>query len=341
MKRYLLIFILAILLTACTTNNNETTEEEHAHDTEHTDEHTDEHHHEHGAEAEELSLPTLQPVERGEQPLKVVATTSIIGDVVAQVGGETIALTTLIQPGQDPHAYTPGTQELTVVADAHVIFVNGWDLEESLVEDLENISQDIPLIPISANIQPLAIGEEGSYADPHVWLNSHHVEQWVNNVAQVLSMTDPTNETTYTENANRYLAELAELDTYVQTELAKIPESNRFLVTNHDAFAYFAHAYEFTVVGTVIPSASSLSEPSASDLVELIEEMREYNVCTIFTETTVSDSLAQTVSAELSDCEQVAVQPLYTGALGEADSGDNSYIEMFRSNVDNIVRLLQ
>ena len=139
----------------------------------------------HATDAEMLTLPELTAAELDGAPLKVVATTSIIGDVVAQVGGKAIDLTTLMGPGQDPHSFEPSARELTAVADAHVIFVNGWDLEEALAQDLADIAGDVPLVPISANIEPLAFGEDGHEAeadehdhgsvDPHVWFSAANV----------------------------------------------------------------------------------------------------------------------------------------------------------------------
>jgi ABC-type Zn uptake system ZnuABC Zn-binding protein ZnuA len=108
-------------------------------------------------------------------------------------------------------------------------------------------------------------------------------------------------------------------------------------VTNHDTFSYFAQEYGFSVLGTVIPTASTLAEPSASDLAGLIKAMEGQGVCTIFTEITVSDTLAKTVAAELDGCDQVQVLQLYTGAVGPSGSGADSYISMFRHNVDMIV----
>ncbi|MCP4416681.1 MAG: zinc ABC transporter solute-binding protein, partial [Chloroflexi bacterium] len=121
------------------------------------DAHEDEDEHEAGeAGAEMLILPELPAAELNGGLLRVVATTSIVGDVVAQVGGgEAIDLTILIGPGQDSHSYQPTAQDLTAVASAHVIFINGWDLEEGLVDDLETIGEGVPLVPISANIEPL------------------------------------------------------------------------------------------------------------------------------------------------------------------------------------------
>lgn len=337
--------------------NEHNDEDEEAHDDAH--EEGDEH------ETEMLVLPDLNAVELNSEPLRVVATTSIIGDVVAQVGGEAVDLTVLIGPGQDSHSYEPVAQDLTAVANAHVIFVNGWNLEEGLVDDLVTIGEEALVVPISANIEPLEFGkgthkpdeenenheegeehEEGdehghSGADPHVWFNIHNVEQWVENVEHVLGYLDPANADTYQANAGTYATALADLKTYTTAQLNTIPEENRFLVTNHDSFSYFAEAYGFTVLGTVIPGVSTVAEPSASDLANLITEMETYSVCTLFTETTVNDALAQTVSAELDGCETVQVLKLYTESFGSDGSDVDSYIKLFRANVDTIVSGLQ
>ncbi len=291
-----------------------------------------------------LTLPALEAAELNGEPLKVIATTSIIGDVVAQVGGDAIELITLMEAGQDPHSYQPGAQALTAVSQADVIFVNGWDLEESLVQDLAKISEDVPMVPISANIEPLTTDDDGHEhdgVDPHVWFSIDNVKQWTENVAQALSERDPDHAQTYQDNAAAYLTKLDELQTYAEEQFAQIPADKRFLVTNHDSLSYLAHDYSFELVGTIIPAASTLAEPSANDLANLITAMDTRNVCTIFTEANISDTLAQTVAAELNNCATVQVLPLYTGAVGPAGSGADSYIGMFRANVDTIVKGLR
>ncbi len=302
------------------------------------------------AAADMLMLPELEPVELNGERLRVAATTSIIGDVVAQVGGDAIDLTVLIAPGQDPHSYQPSAQDLAAVAEAHVVFVNGWDLEESLARDLTEIGAKGHVVPISANIEPLAFGEsshdhdeEGnephpqSSADPHVWFSVGNVEQWVENVVTMLSDLDPANGERYERNASAYMMRLDELKAYAEAQMATIPESNRFLVTNHDAFGYLAHEFDLTILGTIIPGMSTLAEPSANDLAKLIGEMEKYGVCSLFTETTVSDTLAQTVATELENCAEVQILQLYTGAVGPTGSSTDSYITMYRANVDTIV----
>ena len=305
---------------------------------------------------ERLTLPDLEAAGLDGAPLKVVATTSIIGDVLAQVGGSAIEQITLMEPGQDPHSYEPTPQDMATVSEAHVIFVNGWDLEEALVHDLKDIAEGIPIVPVSANIEPLAFGGQAheeeetdrdgdehphTGADPHTWFSVHNVEQWVENIKRVLSDLDPANAEAYERNAQAYLAELEELNAYVETQLASIPVKNRFLVTNHNSFGYLARDYDLEVLGTVIPTVSTLAEPSASDLAALIQEMGERGICTLFTETTLSDKLAQTVAAELDGCDEVHVFKLYSGAVGPPGSGADSYIGMFRHNVDTIVQGLK
>ena len=290
-----------------------------------------------------LALPEVSAVELNGRPLRVVATTSIIGDVVAQVGGEAIELTTLMTPGQDPHSYQPGAAQLTAVSDADVLFLNGWDLEESLVSTLQTIGALKLFVPISASIKPLPFGEgdEHGGADPHVWLDVANVQQWTRNVQQVLSELDPAHAAEYAANAAAYLAQLETLQNEVKEEVATIPPEKRLLVTNHESLNYFALAYGFETVGTVIPAASTLAEPSAGELAALVEVMRERGVCTIFTETTVSDTLAQTVAAELEGCVAVEVHPLYTGSLGVAGGGADSYVGMMRNNAAKVAEGLR
>lgn len=321
---------------------------EHSHEGEHE-------HEEHSDEVEMLTLPPLQPAALDGGRLRVVATTSIIGDVVGQVGGEAIALTVLMGPGMDPHSYQPSAQDLTLVEEAHVVFVNGWNLEEGLARDLEKVAGGV-VAPVSAGISPLLFdehaeehaepeeeeeeGEEAhkhAGADPHVWFSIHNVEKWVENIEHVLSALDPAHAQTYAANAEAYLQELEALKADVAAQLEQIPPEKRVLVTNHDSFSYFAHEYGFEILGTVIPASSTLAEPSAADLSDLIQRMQEHGVCAIFTETTVSDSLAQTIAAELRGCAEVKVIPLYTGALGPPGSGADSYLGMFRANIAAIV----
>ncbi|MFW6070713.1 MAG: metal ABC transporter solute-binding protein, Zn/Mn family, partial [bacterium] len=256
-------------------------------------------------------MPETEALVTDGERLQVVATTSIVGDVVGNVGGDLIDLTVLMGAGQDPHSYEPAAADLTAAARAHLIFVHGWDLEEGLRDDLSRVSEGALIAPVAANIEPLVRGQEDEEeaheddheddhdhgaVDPHTWLDPHLVVQWVDNVETMLSAADPANSEAYAANAGAYREELAALIATFDGQLAQIPPQRRKLVTNHDALAYFAEAYDFEIVGTVIPGSSTLAEPSASSLASLVRDMEQAGMCTIFTETTVSAQLAQTAA---------------------------------------------
>lgn len=317
-------------------------------------------------EARTLTLPQLDPAELDGRQLRVVATTDVIGDVVQQIGGDHINLTTLMATGQDPHSYEPSTGDIATVARADVIFVNGWGLEEALLETLEQTAEHGPLVPTSAGVSPLSFGAEHDHAeehedegahddehnaehdaghdeehahgavDPHVWLDPDNVLQWAENVAAVLGDLDPANAELYQENAGAYISRLEELIDYMQAQTAQIPPEQRKLVVTHDSLGYFAHRFDFDVIGAVIPGSSTLAEPSAGELANLITAMEQAGVCTVFVDTTVNRALAETVAGELATCNEVHIVELYTGSLGPDDSPAGTYIGMMQANTDAI-----
>ena len=298
-----------------------------------------------GTEMAVLTLPQIEMADLDSDKLRVVATTSIIGDVVAQVGGETIDLKVLINAGQDSHSYEPGARDLTAAADAHVIFINGWGLEEGLLDNLANVSDTAVLVPVSADIIPLFFTaendvEQSSHVDPHVWLDPQNVQQWVKNIEQVLTALDPTHASVYEANAMAYLQELDALLDYMDAQVASIPVARRKLVTNHDALGYLAARYDFTLIGTILPGGSTLAEPSASDLTQLARAMRAADTCAIFTETTANVELAQATAAELDNCQEVQILSLYIEAISP-DSEADSYLNMMRTNINLLVKGLQ
>ena len=285
---------------------------------------------------ERLTLPVLAP-HTGDAPLRVVATTGLVGDVVGRVGGAAIDLTVLMGPGQDPHSYQPGAADLAAVADADLIFVNGWNLEEGLLADLAAIA-GAPFVPVSAGITPRRIESDHGHdhdhgpADPHVWQDVGHVGQWAENVRLALRAADPANAAIYDANAAAYRATLAELAAELRQTLAAIPAERRVFVTNHDNLGYFTAAYDFTSVGAVIPSVSSLAEPTAAGLAALIDTMRATGVCAVVVEANAADDLARVLQNELTGCDEVRLIALYTDALGAAGSAADNYPGLMRAN---------
>ncbi len=291
-------------------------------------------------------LPELRPLGLAPgQKLRAVATTNIVGDVVRNVAGDAIALTVLLRVGQDPHSYQPVPSDLTAVSDAQVVFASGFGLEEFLADMLENVGGERYLIYVSAGIEPhMGHGhadeehadDEHQAVDPHVWFDVRHVMTWAENIAQALSALDPENATQYAANAAAYQAELAKLDQWIMDQIAQIPEANRRLVTNHEAFGYYAERYGLEQVGAIYPVSPS-AEPSAQDIARLETSIRELGVKAVFAESTVNPRLAQRVAQDTG----LQIVPLYSGSLGEPGTGAESYIEMMRYNTNAIVAALR
>jgi ABC-type Zn uptake system ZnuABC Zn-binding protein ZnuA len=277
----------------------------------------------------------------------VVATTNILGDVVKNVGGERVQLTTLMGAGVDPHTYVPTPSNTAAIHDAHVVFANGAGLESDLEEMFESAGGAATLIYVSAELELLASpaghrdGDAGlehneDDMDPHVWFSVPNVIRWVQSIEHTLGTLDPGNKGYYQENAASYARQLEELDAWVQEQVATIPEANRKLVTNHPAFGYLADRYGLEQLGAIFPVSPS-SEPSAQDIAALQDAIRAFSVPAVFTESTVNAKLAEQVARDTG----VRLVQLYSGSLGESGSGVESYLELMQYDVKAIVGALQ
>jgi len=291
-------------------------------------------------------MPPLSPVALGGgEKLKVVATTSIVGDVVQNVGGGEIDLRVLMPVGTDPHSFEPTPRDMATVADAHVVFANGVGLEaflDSLLESADaagrvvHVSHDVELIALEGKLErEERHGHEG--ADPHTWFDPRNVMVWARNIEHALSTLDPVNAEAYATNAEAYKVKLKELDAWIREQLAPVPEGNRKLVTDHTAFSYFVHRYGFEQVGAIFPGYSTLTEPSAKDLAALEDAVREFDVKAIFVGLTVNPDLAERVA----DDTGTKLVFLYVGSLSEAGSPASDYLSLMRYNVSAIVEALR
>jgi len=428
-----------------------------------------------------------------EERLQIVGSHSILSDVIANVAGDVADVTSMMPRGADPHSFQSTPSDLTVLADADVVFINGAFFEEGLLEAIENAGDDMNIVTASSCVEIIAFGghddhsdeehaheegedhgdeehaheededhehgneehnemgdmsalamlceqhygemealhedshdygdeehdheegeehsdeehdheedhehsdeehdheedhehsdeesdehehnheeghvetlgalyaadcgeghgdhgeEEGEHeeddehghdhgaCDPHVWMEPHNVMYWAMLIRDTLIELDPANAETYTANASSYLETVDTLvHDFVMPMVETLPEENRVLITNHDAFGYFAARYEFEIVDTIIPSFSTLVGSSTADVAETIDLIREQDVPAIFAETTVSDDLVQQIADETG--VQVAV--LYSGSLSEADGPASTYIDYIRYNVTTIVEAL-
>jgi len=279
--------------------------------------------------------------------LFVVTTTSILGDVVAQVGGELIDVTVLIPADVDPHSYEPTPRDLAAVADADLVFVNGLGLEGFLEAVVANARADAYVVEVSQNVAAIEFGGEDEHeeaeaeeheegVDPHVWMDPNNVIIWTEVIADELAAMDPDNRATYAANGEAYIAELQALDAWALEQVGTLEPSQRILVTDHDALGYFAAHYGFEVVGLVVSGTSTLAEPSAGDLAALEAHIADFGAPAIFVGVSVNPDLAEQVAADTG----VQVVPIYTGALSGTDGPAASYLELMRYDVRAIVGAL-
>ena len=282
--------------------------------------------------------------------LKVVASTTIVGDVVAQVGGEHIDLTVLFPVGADPHTFDPRPQDIAAISDAQVIFISGLGLEESLQATLDANASGT-LVQVSDGINVRALDEQTHQdddrtgeddhdhegGDPHTWTDPNNVIVWTENIASALSEADPANTAIYRSNAETYINELRELDAWIRSEVASIPPERRKLVTDHLALSYFADEYGFEKVGALIGSFSTNASPSAKEIAALEDLIRVQNVPAVFVSKTANATLAEQVAQDTGT--QVVL--VYTGSLTAPGGEADSYLAFMKYNVNAIIEALK
>lgn len=278
--------------------------------------------------------------------LNVLATTSIVADVVARIGSEHVTVAVLLPPGTDPHTFAPRPQDAAAIADAAIVFANGAGLEEFLHPLLESAGATDKLVEVVAGIELLPFeeehlegdeGDEHEGGDPHTWMDPNNVILWAKNIAAALSAADPEHAADYEANAAAYIVELRDLDAWIRSEVAQVPAESRLLVTDHGVFSYFADEYGFTQVGTITGSFSTNASPSAQELAALEDDIRSFGVRAVFVGETANQSLAEQVAADTG----IQIVIIYHEALTDDSGPVPSYLEFMRYNVSAIVEALK
>ena len=274
--------------------------------------------------------------------LQAVATTTIVADIVRNIGGDRIELDTLLPVGADPHSFQPAPRDLARLAQAEVIFVNGAGLEEFLLPLIEGANPDAMLVDVSAGIPLLepSAGEaetEHSEGDPHVWTDPNLVLTWVQNIAEALSAVDPGGAALYQSNADSYSQELLALDVWVREQVETVAPEHRRLVTDHQVLGYFAQAYGFEQVGAILPGFSTVTEPTARELAALEDAIHDLGIKAVLLGNTISPTLAQQVAQDTG----VNLVTIYTGSLSEPGGPAGTYLDYIRYNVQAIVEALK
>ena len=276
--------------------------------------------------------------------LNVVVTTTILTDLVKNIGGDLINLQGLMGAGVDPHLYKASEGDVSKLFNADVIFYNGLHLEGKLVAIFEKMEAKKTTVALGDFLPKEGLISSDYFAsnyDPHVWFNIQYFKEFSNQVTTVLSTKDPKNKERYQANNISFQQELDVLQTTVKNKIASLDPQKRILITAHDAFNYFGKNYGFKVVG--LQGLSTATEAGVQDVQQLSEYIIEHKVKAIFVESSVPRRTIEALEAAvLSKGHQVSIGgSLYSDALGDVGSVEGTYIGMFLYNVKTIVNALQ
>jgi zinc/manganese transport system substrate-binding protein len=273
---------------------------------------------------------------------------NVLADVAAETFGDQVELIDVMPRGVDPHSFQISPAEAGPIYDADLVIANGLNHEEGLARVIRNAeAEGVPLLEIAPLVDPLPYRAdvvededvERGALDPHFFTDPVRMAEAPHLMVDALLEVAPDlDETALRERADAYVARLEQLHLEIEEILATVPEDRRYLVTNHSVFNYFAQRYGFTEVGAVLPSGTTLASPSPADLEDLAATIEEYDVPAIFADIGAPDRLAQALADEV-DVE-VEIVALYTETLGEDGSGAETYIDMQRTNAQEIARAL-
>lgn len=288
-----------------------------------------------------LGLTALPAHALTREPIPVAATFSILGDMVKEIGGERVRLTTIVGPNMDAHGYEPTPKDAKALNEAKVLVLNGLDFEPWLPRLVEASGFKGRQVLASDGVQVRHLGKGESHSgraevDPHAWQDLNNGKIYVRNIAAGLSKADPRNAAYYEGRATGYLARMKSLDTEVRAAMASIPPERRRVISSHDAFGYFGAAYGIEFIP--LAGLSNQSEPSAGELAKLIESARQANVSGIFIENMGNPALAQQVARET---DTLMGGTLYSDALGPADAPAATYLGMLSWNAGRLVYVLK
>ncbi len=270
-------------------------------------------------------------------PVKVVASFSVLGDIVRQIAGDHADVITLVGPNGDAHTFDPSPADAAKLADAALVVSNGLGLDGWLERLAKSADYKGAVAVASDGIQARHMTEvEGStkkeVTDPHAWQNLQNGVIYVRNIEAALEMADPTNATAYKHAAEKYTSELLALDAEIRLAFTAVPKAKRRVITSHDAFGYFGAAYG---VDFLAPEGiSTETEPSAGDVAKLVDQIRAEHIKSLFIENMTDARLVTIIGKETG---AVVGGTLYSDALSPPDGPAPTYIAMFKNNVPKLI----
>ena len=266
-------------------------------------------------------------------PLPVVATTSVLQDLIRNVGGDKVAVKTLVGPDGDAHTYEPTPSDAKAISTARLVVINGLGLEGWLTRLMGSAGFTGTRVIATEGIAPLTMAEEAggkarTVTDPHAWQSLQNGQIYVANIAKGLAAADPTNAATYRQNAEAYSQRLAALDTKIRAELAEVPTPQRRVITTHDAFQYYGKAYGVAFIAPIGLSTEE-GEPSAGDVAKLERQIKREKLHALFLENISNSRLIEQLAR---DTGAIVGPPLFSDALSKPDEPAPTYIQMFEYN---------
>jgi zinc/manganese transport system substrate-binding protein len=279
-----------------------------------------------------VSAAPLRAQDRLQERLNVVASFSILGDFVRNVGGERVSVTTLVGPDGDVHVYTPAPADAKKIAEAKLLVINGFGLEGWLPRLLQAAGSKAPIIIATRGIAPLKLGSD---ADPHAWQSVANAKIYVANIRDALVAADPADAEIFRANAENYLGQLDALDREVRQAIARIPQGRRKVISTHDAFGYFAAGYGIDFIAPL--GVSTESEASARDIAGIITQIRNSGIPAVFLENISDPRLMRRISAETG--ARVG-GTLYSDSLTDEKGDAPTYIDMVRHNIKALTSAL-
>lgn len=279
-----------------------------------------------------LLLVTSALPARAQDRLNVVASFSILGDFVRNVGGDRVNVTTLVGPDGDAHVYTPTPADAKRIADAKLVIVNGLDFEGWLSRLVKSSGKKPAIVTAASGIVPRKLG---SHADPHAWQSAANAKTYVTNIRDALAAADPAGAEAYRANAQIYLEKLDALDRDIRAAVARIPQDRRKVISTHDAFGYLASAYGIEFVAPL--GVSTESEASARDIARIITQIRTQKIPAVFLENISDSRLIRRISAETG---AKVGGTLYSDSLTGEKGDAPTYIDMVRHNIKALTSAL-
>src|SRR5262245_24771052 len=267
--------------------------------------------------------------------LRVVATTTVLADMVQQVGGADVAVTSLVPKGGVVETFDPSPRDIAAISDADLVVMNGLGLDDWLEPVVASVAPDVAIVRLAEDLDGVSYIEddEGGGTNPHLWLDVSYAAKYAERIRDALAAADPARAAAFEAGGDAYIAQLDQWDDWIRERVATIPPENRKLVSFHEAFPYFAQAYGLEIVGSVVGVPGQ--DPSAGEVAALVDSIRDSGARAVFTEAQFNPQLAQAIADEAG---VKVVSDLYNDSLG--DPPVDTYVRLIGWDTERIVEAL-